>query len=158
VLSAMKLIALLCVFFVCSGMKLLLRDGNFIDIKKYSVRSGKVYFDKTGKTYYMPSHLVDLKSTDRLLELGEKKIPLFRAYTSSSSEKTFRNGDILKSKEKSGKKDDVRTGASIKLEANKETNPFFIDFQTDQNKGEDLVDKLKKKGIFFKIQIPVEDK
>lgn len=149
-----KIVYFVLLFFVLTGMKLLLRDGNFIEVNSYQLNQKKVTFRKAGKEFILPEELVDIKSTIKLKELETRPHSIFKINSSIFTEKGDNKGIFYK-EEKKGKPS-VKNDYRIKLETRKETNPFFLEQPSPVDQNEDVIEKIKKKGVILKIEVPIK--
>lgn len=150
----LKFFVLSFCFFVVTGMKLILKDGNFIDISRYSVVKEKVLFEKNSRKYVLPVVLVDINSTSKLAELEGRQFSVFSLSSTVFKEKKGKSVFLFRkpiSVEKN-KKNDFR----LRLETRKETNPFLFEQPTTTTQDEDFIEKIKKKGIILKIDVPIK--
>lgn len=133
----------------------MLKDGNFIEVKRYKIASQKVYFEKDNNRFIIPESIVDVASTKRLEEIEQKPLSVFGLRSTILTEKKGNfNEQFLKRKDKKdiAPKNDFK----VKIETRKETNPFLMELPTMQDQSDDVVDKLKKKGVIFKIEVPLK--
>lgn len=150
-----KIAFFIIAFFILTGMKLMLKDGNFIEVKRYKIASQKVYFEKDNNRFIIPESIVDVASTKRLEEIEQKPLSVFGLRSTILTEKKGNfNEQFLKRKDKKdiAPKNDFK----VKIETRKETNPFLMELPTMQDQSDDVVDKLKKKGVIFKIEVPLK--
>lgn len=152
--KTLKIFLLIYVFFVATGMKLILRDGNFIEVNRYNVEREKIFFEKNGKKFFISLKFVDINSTKKLAELEGKQFSIFSLSSSILKEKVSDKGLFFRRPaltEKSEKKD-----FRIKLETRKETNPFLLEQPKPDEQDEDFIEKIKKKGVILKIEVPIK--
>lgn len=150
-----KIAFFVVVFFVLTGMKLMLKDGNFIEVKSYRIARQKIYFEKNNSIFIIPESIVDVASTKRLEEIERKNISIFNLRSSILTEKkTDFNEQLFKRQEK--KDQSPKNDFKVKIETRKETRPFLMEQPFVQDQSEDIIEKLKKKGVIFKIEVPLK--
>lgn len=144
-------------FFIFSGMKIILKDGNFIEVSDYRIFDNFIRAEIKRQKLDIPLYLVDLVSTMRLADLERRGFSILKNYTSffyigheNKSYNLSENSYIEEKKERS-------SPPRIKLETRKETNPFFMELPDQKLKDEDFIEKIKRRGIFLKLHIPVEE-
>lgn len=155
-LKMIELFSLLVIFFIIVGMKIILRDGNFIEVDRYRIERENVYFERNAKRYMLPKTFVDLLSTEKLAEFEGKSFSVLLPKYPLTDEGISLN-DLL-SNTKDNKTAKNRKEIKLRLETYKETNPFFMELPKLDNKDEDILEKIKRKGLFFKIDVPLKDK
>lgn len=139
------------IFLLTTGMSVILKDGNYVDVDSYYFRNGKIIFKIKNKIYELNERFVDKDETLKLNYLEEKKITILKNYT-SFVEKINNNKLSIDAPKVYKHESDIK----VKIEMRKEQSPFFIDGQV---KDENFLEKIQRKGIMIKIQVPViEDK
>lgn len=142
-------------FFIFCGMKIILKDGNFLEISKFEKFSDFIRIEIKREKIDIPVYLIDIKSTMKLMEIESQGFSILKNYSSLIYEKKEKEIYSFSSDndEKIGEKKAI---PKIKLETRKESNPFFMELPDQKIKDEDFIDRIKKKGIFLKFNIPVK--
>lgn len=141
-------------FFIFCGMKIILKDGNFLEISKYEKFNDFLRIEIRREKIDIPIHLIDIKSTMKLMEIESQGFSIIKNYSSLLYEKKEKETyNFSSDNEKSLEKNVI---PKIKLETRKESNPFFMELPDQKFKDEDFIDRIKKKGIFLKFNIPVK--
>lgn len=149
-----KIAVIFFFFFFTTGMRLFFFDGNFADVDEVFFDSRKVVFKKNGNVYKLDERFVNKELTQKLYGFEKKKISVFKSYSSYLDTLKDREVDMFHIRSVPLKKNGSNNETKVKIEIRKETNPFFVD---EMNKEEDFLEKIRRKGIFFKIQIPVKE-
>ncbi len=149
-----KIVYIMLIFLIFSGMKLILNDGNFIEVNDFQLSHKTVTFKKGGRYFNLPPELVDIKSTSKLKELESKKVSIFNLSSSILVGKEKDKSYLLKDQRHN--KVSIKNDFKIKLETSKETNPFFLEQPNPEQQNEDLLEKIKKKGLILKIEVPIK--
>lgn len=147
------------IFFVISlflfcGMKIILKDGNFLEVSKFEKFNNFLRVEIKREKIDIPIHLIDMKSTMKLMEIENQGFSIFKSFSSflyEKNEKTTYN--FSTENENDREKNRI---PKFKLETRKESNPFFMELPDQNLKDEDFLNKIKKKGIFLKFNIPVK--
>lgn len=151
----LKVLLLLTLFFLnFSGMKVILKDGNLIEVSNYRIYDGFTRIELRRERLDIPNHLIDIRSTLKLLEIETKGFSIVKSYSSLLYYDKDQDNFYFQIENK--KEENIKTVPKIKLETRKELNPFFMELPDQKTKDEDFLDKLKKKGIFLKLNIPVK--
>ncbi|MCX7769613.1 MAG: hypothetical protein N2202_00855 [Proteobacteria bacterium] len=146
-----KIIIIFLMFLLLSGMRIIFKDGNYIDVDNYYFYKDKVVIKIHDKVFEINEILVDKDNTLKLNYLEQKKISILKAYTSFKIEPVDKREFLFK-KEQSNLKNSNIKDTKIKLETRKEKTPFFSD---ENIKDENVLEKIQRKGIMIKIQVPV---
>lgn len=149
-----KIVYLMFIFLIFSGMKLILHDGNFIEVNNFELKQEKIIFKKGSRYFNLPAAMVDMKSTNKLKELESNRISIFNLNTSVLVGKENDKSYFLKDKRQD--KISIKNDFKIKLETRKESNPFFLEQPNPEQQDEDLLEKIKKKGLILKIEVPIK--
>lgn len=149
-----KIVYIMLIFLIFSGMKLILNDGNFIEVNDFQLNQKTVTFKKGSRYFNLPPELVDIKSTNKLKELESKKVSIFNLSSSILVGKEKDKSYLFKDKRHN--KVSIKNDFKIKLETSKETNPFFLKQPNPEQQNEDLLEKIKKKGLILKIEVPIK--
>lgn len=151
----MKILIFSMVFFsIFCGMKIILKDGNFIEVSKYQKLNDLVRVEIKREKLDIPIYLIDMRSTIRLNEIENKGFSIFKNYSLLLYEKNQK--EIYRFYSDDSEKVDKKAVPKIKLETRKESNPFFMELPDQKLKDEDFIERIKKKGIFLKFNIPVK--
>jgi hypothetical protein len=151
-----KIIFIVILFIFLTGMRVILRDGNYIDVDDYYFHKNKVVLKFGSKIIEINEKFVDKDSTLKLNYLEEKKINILKSYTSFYPKDVDKTNYLFKKAEKEAAKHSNNKDAKIKLETRKEKSAFFSE---ETIKDENFLEKIQRKGIMIKIQVPViEDK
>ncbi|MCX7991408.1 MAG: hypothetical protein N2999_05180 [Proteobacteria bacterium] len=154
ILEKLRVLFLLLIFFLnFSAMKVMLKDGNFVEVSGYKIFNDFIRIEIKREKIDVPIHLIDIKSTLKLLEIESRGFSVLKGYSSLFYQEKV-NSYSFSSEDK--KKDYVKSVPKIKLETRKETNPFFMELPDQKFKDEDFIERIKKKGIFLKFNIPVK--
>lgn len=148
-----KVILIICLFLCLSGMRIILKDGNYIDVNNYYFHRGKIILEINNKFYEISERFVDKENTMKFNYLELKKIGILTNYTALSLQNINKSNYLLKAPKTNIKKDDGKD-TKIQLETRKEKSTFFMD-QSDRD--ENFIEKLQRKGIMIKIRLPVEE-
>lgn len=150
-----KIVIILILFLFLSGMRIILNDGNYIDVDNYYFYNGKLIFKVNNKVFELNENIVDKDSTLKLNYLEQKKIGVIKNYTGFYLQNLDKSNYFLRTPKKDVKKNSDKD-TKIRLETRKEKSPFFSD---ENVKEENFIEKIQRKGIMIKIQVPViEDK
>lgn len=144
-----RLILLLLLFVVCTGMRLYLNDGNYIEVDRYQVVKDKVLFRKAGVLYALPRDVVNEEMTARLNDIDITKLHIFNPLSSLVT------GDMLPP-QTPAHGDAARpdaTGPRLRLETRKDDAPY-VPGQRQEQPGQDPFDRLLRKGLMIKIDVP----
>lgn len=144
---------ILCLYLLLTGMRIILNDGNYIDVDSYYFHKGKVILKINNKVFELNEGIVDKQSTIKLNFLEQKKIGILKSYTGYYLQNLDKSSYFLKSPKDNVKKNNGND-TKIKLETRKEKSPFFSD---ENIKDENFIEKIQRKGIMIKIQLPVEE-
>lgn len=150
-----KMTFLILLFLSLSGMRIILKDGNYIEADSYYFYKNKAIIKFGNKVHEIHESFIDKDSTLKLNYLEQKKISILKSYTSFYIQNIDNQKYFLKQSEKNVKKH-KSDETKIRLETRKEKSPFFSD---DVGKNENFLEKFQRKGIMIKIQVPMtEDK
>ncbi len=150
----LKVIFIFSLFFLLTGSKIILKDGNFIEVSSYRVKDGTVFFEKGRERFVLPLEFIDITSTNRLKEIEGKKLSIFSLNSSILKEKT--KDSLFRLKTETPDKTSTKNDFRIKLETRKETNPFFLEQPVVQQQDETPIERIKKKGLMLKIEVPLK--
>lgn len=64
---------ILCLYLLLTGMRIILNDGNYIDVDSYYFHKGKVILKINNKVFELNEGIVDKQSTIKLNFLEQKK-------------------------------------------------------------------------------------
>lgn len=150
-----KIIIILVLFLSLTGMRIILKDGNFVEVDNYYFYKDKVVIKLGNKIYEINESFVDKDETGKLNYLEQKKISILKSYTSFYLRSIDKKDYYMKQSEKNDRKHRQKD-TKIQLETRKEKSIFFSD---ETFKDENFLEKIQRKGIMIKIQVPVtEDK
>lgn len=149
-----KIILSLFFFVVLCGMKLMLKDGNFVEVSSYTIRNDKVVFKKRGKNFQLPLEIVDVRSSERLKELEERSFSLFNIQSSIFKNREQKGSFLLQTPVPKGSA--LKNEYRIKLETKKESDVFFMELPRSNEQEGDVIEKIKKKGVILKIEVPLK--
>jgi len=146
-----RCIVVIVFFVLLTGMRIILKDGNYVDVDSYYFYKDKIVFKLGSKIFELNEKYIDKKATMNLNSLEEKKISVFKSYTSFMDRISNQRELEIEQKVETKKSN---TTPKIKIETRKEKNPFFSDEPT---KDENFFEKIQRRGIMIKLQIPVKE-
>ncbi len=146
-----RCIVVIVFFVLLTGMRIILKDGNYVDVDSYYFHNDKIVFKLGNKIFELSEKYIDKKATMKLNFLEENRISVFKSYTSFMDR--ISNPSKLEIEQKIETKNAFTT-PKIKIETRKEKNPFFSD---EPKKDENFFEKIQRRGIMIKLQIPVKE-
>lgn len=152
--SMKRLFIIVIIFFLTSGMKIILKDGNFLEVANFHIGENYTQVNIRREKINIPNYLIDLKSTIKLYGIEKRGLSIVKSYSSLIYDNKDNYKEMLKAQKE--EKKELKNIPKIKVETRKDTNPFFMELPDIKSKDEDFVDKIKKKGIIFKFNVPVE--
>ncbi len=155
-MSSLKAFFLLMLYFLLVGMKIILKDGNFIEVDNFNHGESHSQLIIHRQKINIPNAFIDLKSTLKLLEIEKKGISVLTDYSAIFYERKDVVKELISIKNED--KEEKKAFPILKLETRKDTSPFFMELPDSKMEDEDFVEKIKKKGIIFKFNIPVKSK
>jgi len=146
-----RCIVLIVFFLLLTGMRVILKDGNYVDVDSFYFHKGKIVFKVKDRIFELSEKYIDKNATMNLNYLSEKKISIFKSYTSFLGKISDQKKIEIEQKFETKKNGITPT---IKIEMRKEKNPFFSE---TPRKDENFFEKIQRKGIMIKLQIPVTE-
>ncbi len=155
-MSVIKSIFLIYLFFLLVGMKIILKDGNFIEVDSFHRGESRSQMTIHRQKINIPNILIDFKATMKLVEIEKKGISIFMDYSTIIFDKKSNYNELVNLQ--NHKKTENNIVPRFKLETRKETSSFFMELPDSKMKDEDFLEKIKKKGIMFKLNVPVKSR